>query len=149
MPQTEDLHYWIAETHQQHSLHTWGPLSTMEEQIQCGLNKARGAMNMMSKVWQSLSYSIHMKLYHSCVLPTLLNVAEYWRHTSKGLLTCNHQQPGPPREKAHRPSSSHPDVKALEVARPRALTRPTITKIAHRKGAQMSHDQVQDCGDGI
>ena len=45
-----------------------------ELDIQSHLNKARNSLNMMSKVWRSSTYSIHtkLKLYHSCVLTTLL-----------------------------------------------------------------------------
>ena len=41
----------------------------------------------MSKVWRSSTYSIHtkLKLYHSCILTTLLYSSECWRLTEKGL----------------------------------------------------------------
>ena len=55
--------------------------------IQSRLNKARNLLNMMSKVWRSSTYSTRtkLKLYHSCVLTTLLYGSECWRLTEKDL----------------------------------------------------------------
>ena len=49
--------------------------------IQNHLNKARNSLNMMNKVWHSSTYSTltKLKLYHSCVLTTLLYGSECWR----------------------------------------------------------------------
>ena len=51
--------------------------------IQSRLNKARNSLNMMNKVWHSSAYSTltKLKLYHSCVLSTLLYGSECWRLT--------------------------------------------------------------------
>ena len=40
------------------------------------INKARNSLNMMNKVWRFSTYSTRnkLKLYHSCVLTTLLSV---------------------------------------------------------------------------
>ena len=55
--------------------------------IQSRLNKARNSLNMMNKVWHSSTYSTltKLKLYHSCVLSTLLNGSECWRLTENDL----------------------------------------------------------------
>ena len=55
--------------------------------IQSRLNKARNSLNMMNKVWRSPTYSTRtkLKLYHSCVLTTLLYGSECWRLTEKDL----------------------------------------------------------------
>ena len=55
--------------------------------IQSRLNKARNSLNMMNKVWRSSTYSTRtkLKLYHSCVLTTLLYGSECWRLTEKDL----------------------------------------------------------------
>ena len=56
--------------------------------IQSRLNKARNSLNMKIKVWRSSTYSTRtkLKLYHSCVLTTLLfSGSECWRLTEKDL----------------------------------------------------------------
>ena len=55
--------------------------------IQSRLNKARNSLNMMNKVWRCSTYSTctKLKLYHSCVLTTLLYGSECWRLTEKDL----------------------------------------------------------------
>ena len=51
------------------------------------LNKARNAFRMLNNVWKSSQYSIKTKLrlYQSCVLPTLLYGSECWRMTESDL----------------------------------------------------------------
>ena len=55
--------------------------------IQSRLNKARNSLNMMNKGWRSSTYSTRtkLKLYHSCVLTTLLYGSECWRLMEKDL----------------------------------------------------------------
>ena len=55
--------------------------------IQSRLNKVRHSLDMMNKVWHSSTYSTRtkLKLYHSCVLSTLLYGSECWRLTEKDL----------------------------------------------------------------
>ena len=55
--------------------------------IRSRLNKVRNSLNMMNKVWRSSTYSTRtkLKLYHSCVLTTLLYGSEGWRLTEKDL----------------------------------------------------------------
>ena len=44
--------------------------------IQSRFNKARNSLNMINKVWRSSTYSTRtkLKLYHTCVATTLLNL---------------------------------------------------------------------------
>ena len=51
------------------------------------LSKARNAVRSLNAVWRSLQYSIKtkLKLYHSCVLSTLLCGSECWRMTEHDL----------------------------------------------------------------
>ena len=55
--------------------------------IQSHLGKATNSLNMMNKVWHSPTYSTRtkLKLYHSCVLTTLLYGSECWRLMEKDL----------------------------------------------------------------
>ena len=55
--------------------------------IQSRLHKARNLLNMMNKVWHPSTYSTltKLKLYHSCVLTTLLYGSECWHLTEKDL----------------------------------------------------------------
>lgn len=54
-----------------------------ENDIKNRLNKARNTMRSMNNIWKSSQYSVHtkLKLYRSCVLPTLLYGSECWRMT--------------------------------------------------------------------
>ena len=58
-----------------------------KQDIQSRLNKARNAFRSLNAVWRSLQYSIKtkLKLYHSCVLSTLLCGSECWRMTEHDL----------------------------------------------------------------
>ena len=57
------------------------------EDIQSRLRKDRHAFRSLNAVWRSLQYSIKtkLKLYHSCVLSTLLCGSECWRMTEHDL----------------------------------------------------------------
>ena len=50
------------------------------EDIQSRQNKARNAFRSLNPVWRSSQYSIKtkLKLYHSCILSTLLYGSECW-----------------------------------------------------------------------
>ena len=58
-----------------------------DRDIQSRPNKVRSSLNMMRRVWRSSPHSTHtkLKLYHSCVLTTLLYGWECWRLTEKDL----------------------------------------------------------------
>ena len=55
--------------------------------IQSGLNKARTSFKMLNNVWRSSQYGTRtkLKIYHSCVLSTLLYGSECWRMTESDL----------------------------------------------------------------
>ena len=57
------------------------------EHIHSRPRKARNAFRSLNAVWRSLQYSIKtkLKLYHSCVLSTLLCGSECWRMTKHDL----------------------------------------------------------------